>query len=110
MILRLADLRAVTSHIFDAIERRFDAEIDLESLPFGYRWELDLRDIFVVQKDPSAPSLGDLGDDLNEILDILRRADDEAVVWHDLGHLIGLLQLLAVLDLPPDDVRPHQTG
>ena len=98
----MADLRAATIRVLDAAERRYGSEIDLDSLTFSYRWELDLREVFNVQDDPSAPALGDIYEDLEEAADLLQRPDDETFVWHDLGHLIGLLQLVAMLDLPPE--------
>ena len=98
--LRIADLRAAVSRILDASEREFGPEIEL---PYGYQWELDPRQIFNVEAGPGEPSLGDLYEDLEEITDLLNRPEDETLVWHDLDHLIGLLQVLVVLDLPGDD-------
>lgn len=100
--LRMADLRAATARILNAVERRFGPEIDLGSLPFGYRWGLDPREIFKAADPPVATMLGDLSEDLEEILDLVQRPEEETFVWHDLSHLIGLLQLLVALDLPPE--------
>jgi hypothetical protein len=99
--LRIADLRAAVARILEASERQFGSEIDLESLPYGYRRRLDLRETFDIGTDPGQPVLGDLYEDLEETLDLLGRPEDETFIWHDLSHVIGLLQLLAVLDLPP---------
>jgi hypothetical protein len=99
--LRIADLRAAVTRILDASERQFGSEIDLKSLPYGYRWEFDLREVFNLEGGPGEPGLGDLDDDLEETLDLLGGPEDETFIWHDINDVIGLLQLLAVLDLPP---------
>lgn len=105
-ILRIADLRSAIARILGASERQLGKEIDIGSLPFGYRWELDLRQTFNVEHGPGEPALGDLNDDLEETLGLLERPEEDTFIWHDLSHLIGLLQLLALLDLPAqDDVR-----
>jgi hypothetical protein len=98
--LRISDLRAAVTRILDASERQFGPEIDLGNVPFGYRWELDLREVFNVGSEPGSPALGDLNEDLQETLQLLGRPEDETFIWHDVSHVVGLLQLLAVLDLP----------
>jgi hypothetical protein len=70
--LRIADLRAAVTRILDASERQLGSEIDLQSLPFRYRWELAPREIFNVDSDPGARLLGDLEEDLDEMLDLDR--------------------------------------
>jgi hypothetical protein len=42
-------------------------EIDLDNLPVGVYFELDLREIFDPNAHPSPPVLGDLHEDLEEV-------------------------------------------
>jgi hypothetical protein len=107
-ILRIADLQGAVTRVLDASERRFGPAIDLDSLPYSHRWELDLRGIFNIEADLGPVGLGDLSEDLREILRLLGRPEDETIIWHDLSHLIGLLQLIAVLDLPPLPRRANE--
>jgi hypothetical protein len=44
--------------------------------------------------DHGQPSLGDLTEDLEEVLELLIQPQDVTFIWHDLGHLIGLPRLL----------------
>lgn len=103
--LRIADLRAATARLLDAAERQFGPEIDLDALPVGYYWELDSREAFDVGNVPSPAVMGDVSEDLEETKQLLNRPVEETYLWHDLRHLIGLLRLLAYLDLPKSDTE-----
>lgn len=45
-------------------------------------------------------NIGNLVGDLETHQELKERPDDEAVLWHDLEHLRGLLGYLGFLDLP----------
>ena len=46
------------------------------------------------------PNAGQLSDDVAELTAMASRPRDELVPWHDLKHLIGVLEAVAHRDLP----------
>ena len=105
MSLRVADLRRACEVLLDEVERRFGDQIQLSALDAvkDHYWDLDLAAAYGMVKQPEAHlTAGQTSDDLQEIVDLLHRADgDEPVVlWHDLSHVSGVMRLLAYLDLP----------
>jgi hypothetical protein len=52
-----------------------------------------------LRNDPSFET-GQLSDDVETIGDILSRDDGEVILWHDLEHVIGILQRLSNLYMP----------
>jgi hypothetical protein len=103
--LRIADLRLVCSVLLDAAEAQFGGQVSLAELDVGYYWNVDLRAAFDMAGQPEQHiDCGQVSDDLAELVGMLRHDSHEvASLWHDLQHLVGLLRLLAYLDLP--DVR-----
>lgn len=99
LVLNMRTLRQGLEQVLGAAEVRFGSEVELGA---DYYWQLPLERLY----DLDTPSegelhLGQLSDDLESLDDLLDRdPDDGVVVWHDLGHVIGLLQRLAALDLP----------
>lgn len=101
----IEDLHAAMNLLLDAASERFGPVMDLDSLPNGavggFYWTIEATDAYEVSDDAERRlTLGDLSDDVDEVSDLLTRDDGEVVLWHDLGHAIGLLGLLAYLDHP----------
>jgi hypothetical protein len=71
--------------------------VDLEA---DYYWTIPLPDTFERHDQPTELEAGQLSDDLVELQELLTREDADVIVWHDLGHLVGILQRIASLDLP----------
>lgn len=97
-------LRTSVNRLLDEIERRRGDEIDLGAdfywvLPASSAYDLDAPPI------PGAHTTGSLVDDLATVRELSADTDEDAdvVVWHDLAHLLGVLQRLAALDLPHGD-------
>lgn len=63
-------------------------------------WHLQADQSFEVMKDPSF-DMGSLADDVEEVRGLLTREGGEVFLWHDLGHLVGILNALVAMDLPP---------
>jgi hypothetical protein len=101
-VLRMADLRRACLVLLDVAEERFGGQVGLSELGVDYYWNLDLRAAFDMAGQPEQHvDCGQVSDDLAELTGLLRRGPDEVVsLWHDLQHLLGLLRLLAYLDLP----------
>jgi hypothetical protein len=92
----LQELRAALARVLDAVETRFGPTVELRA---DYYWTLDLRRSFDPTDDQSEGlTLAQLSDDLQEVRDVVGRADDP-VVWHDLVHITGILRGLAARDL-----------
>jgi hypothetical protein len=92
----LADLREAVSRLLDAAQTRFGATADLAG---DHYWLLELSEMFSIDRQPSV-NAGQLSDDVASIREFLGRPNDEAVLWHDLQHVAGVLLRLASLDLP----------
>jgi hypothetical protein len=99
--LKIADLKACCDRLLASAEALFGSEVDFDAAPAAVAeyWEVDTRSAYSLADSPEL-SVGNIADDLDEIQDLLHRQDDEIVLWHDLGHLTGLLRALAYLDLP----------
>ncbi len=80
------------------IERTHGEVIELRG---NYYWELGAEAAFLSHEAPTATDVCDLEDDVTSTLELLNRPTDEiVVVWHDLSHLIGILRIIAAMDLP----------
>lgn len=101
-VLRMADLRRACSVLVDEAERRFGDEVVLSEVPVDYYWSVDLAAAFDMSQAPAAQlGCGQVSDDVTEISALVRRAPEDVIaLWHDLDHLVGVMRLLAHLDLP----------
>lgn len=63
-------------------------------------WQLASRDIYEAADPPSASSLGSLSDDVESVSELLSREPGEVYVWHDLGHIVGVLTRMAIAAEP----------
>jgi hypothetical protein len=83
--------------LLDRAEREFGPEIDLAA---DYYWDLPPAATFDPAQDPEGHTLGSLADDVESLAELLREDPEDAVIWHDLSHVVGILRRLAALDLP----------
>lgn len=93
----VASLRAGVALLLDRVEREFGPDVDLAA---DYYWDLPLAATFDPAQDPAGHTLGSLNDDVESLDELLRDDSEDAVVWHDLSHVVGILRRLAALDLP----------
>ena len=83
-------------------EAHFSSEVDFDALPIpvGEYWKIETNDAYAMTDKP-ARGAGSVTDDLESLVELLGRSEEEGVyLWHDLDHFCGLLRLLAFLDLP----------
>lgn len=81
--------------LLDATEKRFGPVLHLDA---DHYWKIDPGDAFDLTKEP--PILASqISDDVSTIRGLLAQDDDEIDLWHDLDHLIGVLQRVSALDL-----------
>jgi hypothetical protein len=108
-ILDLEQLRLALSNVVDLAAAHFGPTIDVDQIPEynDYYWHLPTATAYAMDADPGLyVDAGQISDDLEELAEML--ADpDEQTLWHSLGHLGGLLGLLAFLQNPrPGRSRP----
>jgi hypothetical protein len=95
MALELPLLRRQLNRLLVLLEERGGATVQLREELY---WVLETSEMFSLESVP-APSAGQLSDDIDELTAMASRPDDILVPWHDLKHLIGLLEALASRDL-----------
>ncbi|NEK96341.1 hypothetical protein GCU67_19540 [Modestobacter muralis] len=84
--------------VLDDLSARHGDEVELTA---DHYWVIDPQAAYDLSATPSIEQLtvGQLADDLAEVA-ALSAATDPPFPWHDLGHVIGILQRLAAQDLP----------
>ena len=94
----LTQLRQVLDRVLGELAARHGDEIELTA---DYYWVLDPRAAYDLTVTPSIEQLttGQLSDDLAEVA-ALSATEDPPIPWHDLAHVIGILQRLAAQDRP----------
>ena len=93
----LADLRRAVSRVLDEVERRQGPVVALGT---DYYWTIGPSDAFRFETEAPQPTVGQLADDIQSMHDMLADREDHSIAaWHDLAHLIGILNGLAALDL-----------
>jgi hypothetical protein len=94
----LFQLRQVLNRLLDELVERNGG--DAIEVTADYYWVLDPRETYDVYESPTPArmTLGQLSDDLVELT--VATTSDPPVIWHDLAHVIGLLQWLAAQDRP----------
>ncbi|WP_459642371.1 hypothetical protein [Kineococcus sp. NUM-3379] len=96
-------LRTALDRVLDEVQRRHGEVIDLDA---DLYYVLPKESVYRpgVTPDGEACTLASLVDDLDTIRELAAGrpdedgADPEVTVWHDLAHLVGVLQRLAALD------------
>jgi hypothetical protein len=89
-------LRRQLNRLLVILEERGGATVQLHEELY---WVLETSAMFCLESVPT-PSAGQLSDDVDELTAMASRPDDLLVPWHELKHLIGLLEVLARRDLP----------
>lgn len=89
LTMRIPDVRDAVSRALDLVEAALGTEV---TLPWDYYWHLPAGASFDMAKQPEDLTVGELSDDLAEVLDDHERVPAEA--WHELSHVIGLLRAL----------------
>ncbi|MHC9291289.1 hypothetical protein ACRCUN_02425 [Mycobacterium sp. LTG2003] len=92
----LSVLRRQLDRVLSLLEQRHGSTVEFNA---DFYWLLETADMFSRESVP-APNAGQLSDDVAELTAMAARPDDELVPWHDLKHLIGLLEAVAHRDLP----------
>lgn len=96
LTVRIADLRDALSRALDLAEAALGTEV---TLPWDYYWHLPVEASFDMAEQPEGFTVGQLSDDLAEVLDHdHERVPEEA--WHELSHAIGLLRALEAAARP----------
>ena len=88
--VRIADLRSALSRALDATEAQLGPDV---SLAVDHYWHLPVEDAFNLSREPTAFTVGQVSDDLDEAM----RDDGDRIpeaAWHDLSHIIGVLRAL----------------
>ena len=92
----LADLRRALAQSLDDVERQHGPVVDLGA---DYYWTVGPGDAFHFGTEAPQPTVGQLTDDVRSMQNMLADAvDSSTAAWHDLAHLIGILNRLAALD------------
>jgi hypothetical protein len=89
-VVRITDLKIAFERVLSLAEDLLGPEVTLD---VDYYWHVPVEDAFDLANEPRTFTVGQLSDDLAEILHKGRaRVPQEAS--HDLSHLIGLLRAL----------------
>ena len=95
-MLDLAALRQAVNKCLDACREQFGEHVDLGA--DGY-WLVEPGAAFDLTREPVV-GVGQLSDDLDEVVAINNEQDDARAIWHELGHLLGPLARLAAMTTP----------
>jgi hypothetical protein len=93
LVIAVSELREALDRLLGAAALELGPSIDLDA---DHYWWIDTREAFDVTREPSLEA-GQLSDDVASTREMLHRDDDEVILWHDLDHLIGILQRIAGL-------------
>jgi hypothetical protein len=86
LVLRLSDLRTALDSVLSAAAARLGDEV---ALPSDYYWHVPVDAAFDMGRKPMELTVGSLKDDLEELGS---EKPDHVALWHDVGHLVGLLR------------------
>jgi hypothetical protein len=96
LLIALSELREALDRVLAAAAVELGPSISLDADNY---WWIDTRDAFDLSREPSLEA-GQLSDDVASTREMLNRENDEVIVWHDLEHVIGILQRIAALARP----------
>jgi len=77
--------------LLDAAEKRLGSHLQMDK---DFYWAIFPSEAFDTDSEPKVVAK-QLSDDLATVREVLRRKnaeEDEPLLWHDLDHLVGLLQ------------------
>lgn len=92
--IELRLLRKQLDRVLTAVEQRHGPVIQVDADDY---WLIESPEKFDLRKD-AEHSVGTLTDDAEELAGMAERSADELIPWHDLNHLVGLLEALAAHD------------
>jgi hypothetical protein len=93
--ITVTELRQATKRLLDAVERRFGPTVEL-----GADEYLGLFAPEMFESEPPVVLWRSLADDVREIREMLSRdhvSEDDPSLWHDLNHMVGILERLSSL-------------
>jgi hypothetical protein len=92
--ITVAELREATRRLLDAVERRFSPTVRLRADRY-----LGLFAPEMFEQGPPEVLWRSLADDVREIRVMLARdtSEDDDLLWHDMNHLVGILERLSSL-------------
>jgi hypothetical protein len=94
--ITVAELRESTMRLLDAAERRLGSTVELQSDAY---WGLFAPDMFEEGSPEVLRRL--LSDDVSSVRELVSRPEDafedDLMLWHDLNHLVGILQRVSSL-------------
>ncbi len=113
----VSELRLACNKVLDVVAERLGPEVVLgdESFVGDHYWELTLEASFGLVDHPELHIVaGQTSDDVDELRGI--SDSEDVVLWHDIGHISGVLRRIASLNLreargdgtDPDWMRPSQ--
>ncbi|MDQ7993091.1 MAG: hypothetical protein AAGC63_16785 [Propionicimonas sp.] len=98
--MTVAELRAATTRLLDAMEVRFGPELRLQE---DLYWNVPVGEATQIEAEPH-PDLGSVVDDVDSVRDFLAQEDSDYVsIWHEADHIAGLFRSIARLDLRPPE-------
>lgn len=93
--ITVSELRAAMERILDAVADEFGEEL---RFPGDFYWHVPVDGAFALDHKPKL-DVGQVADDAESVHDLVNQPEDEFVsIWHECGHLAGLLQAIEHLD------------
>jgi len=96
LVIALSEVREALDRILAAAAVELGSSVDLDA---DHYWWIDTRDAFDLSQEPSLEA-AQLSDDVTSMREMLNRGDNEVIVWHDLDHVIGIVQRISALAKP----------
>jgi len=96
LVIAVSELSEALDRLLGAVVVELGPSIDLGA---DHYWSIDTREAFDLSREPSLEA-GQLSDDVASTRNMLARDENEVLVWHDLDHVIGILQRIAGLAKP----------
>jgi hypothetical protein len=94
--ITVAELREASRRLLDAAERRLGSTVELQADTY---WGLFAPEMF--EQDSPDVLERSLSDDVSEIRALVSRPEDsfedDVMLWHDMNHLVGILQRVSAL-------------
>jgi hypothetical protein len=91
--IALAELRNALERLRVSASEQFGPSVDLDADQY---WWIETDEAFDLTREPSVVA-GGLSDDVSSMREMMNR---EVVLWHDLDHVIGILQRISSLSRP----------
>lgn len=91
-------LREQLHRVLLEVEAQHGSHVELDA---DHYWLVESAAALDLNRAPDL-AVGQLSDDAAQLREMASRASDELLLWHDLKHLVGLLDALAAVDSPRD--------